>query len=119
MVFPVYHVFADLAEMVGAEGVATRSSDPLRVQGLAVRNGDGWRVLVANLLPTVQRVTVGPLPAGRAAVRRLNEITAQMAMFEPELFRRSCESWPMAGGEIILAMGPYETACLDIEETAR
>lgn len=114
MVFPVYHVFADLAEAKGAEVIAALSSGPLRVQGLTLREEGRWRVLAANLLPTAQRVTVGPLPAGRATVRRLNENTAHMAMFEPELFRGSRESWPMAGGEIVLALGPYETACLDI-----
>jgi len=114
MVFPVYHVFADLGEAAGAEVIAALSSGPLRVQGLALREEGRWRVLAANLLPTTQRVTVGPLPAGRATVRRLNENTAHLAMFEPELFRGSCESWPLVGGEIVLALSPYETACLDI-----
>jgi hypothetical protein len=119
MVFPVYHVLADLAEAAGAEVIATSSSDPLRVQGLALREQGRWLLMVANLLPTSQRVTIGPLPAGKAAVRRLNEGTAHLAMFEPEAFRDLCESWPLAGGEIILALGPYETASLDIHEATR
>jgi hypothetical protein len=119
MVFPVYHVFADLATAGSAAVVTARSNEPLRLQGLALHEEGRWLLLVANMLPTLQRVTVGPLPAGRVTVRRLNEGTAQMAMFEPGLFRELCESWPMAGGEIALALGPYETATLEIEEAAR
>ena len=116
MVFPVYHVFADLAEVADAEVVATISSDPLSVQGLALRCEGRWRVLVASLVASNQRVTVGPFRAGAAAVRRLNDGTARLAMFEPERFRELRESLPLSSGEFDLALGPYETVCLDIEE---
>lgn len=116
MVFPVYHVFADLAEVADAEVVATISSDPLKLQGLALRCEGRWRVLVASLVTSTQRVTVGPFRAGTAAVRRLNDGTALLAMFEPERFRELCEFLPLSSGEFELALGPYETVCLDIEE---
>lgn len=116
MVFPVYHVFADLAEVADAEVVAAVSSDPLSVQGLALRSEGRWRVLVASLLPSTQRVTVGPLPAGSAAVRRLNDSTARLAMFEPERFRDVRETRPLSRGELEFVLRPYETVCLDIEE---
>ncbi len=52
--FPVYGVLADV---VGAETVVpTRSSDPLRVDGLAFRRKGRTRVLLANLTGEPQRV---------------------------------------------------------------
>jgi hypothetical protein len=116
MIFPVYHVFADLAEVADAEAVATVSSDPLSVQGLALCCKGRWRVLVASLLSSAQRVTVGPFRAGLAVVRRLNDSMARLAMFEPERFRELRESQPLSSGKFELALGPYETVCLDIEE---
>jgi hypothetical protein len=61
-------------------------------------------------------VTVGPFRAGLAVVRRLNDSMARLAMFEPERFRELRESQPLSSGEFELALGPYETVCLDIEE---
>ena len=49
MVFPLYHVFADLGEWKGAGLLDVRTSDPLIVEGLAVRGSDGVHALVANL----------------------------------------------------------------------
>ena len=52
--FPVYRVLADVA---GAEAVLpTRSTDPLRVDGLAFRRKGRIRVLLANLTGEPQRV---------------------------------------------------------------
>jgi hypothetical protein len=119
MLFPVYHVFADLAEFEGAEAAATHSSDPLRAQGLALSAAGRVHLLVANLLPRAQRVSIGPLPAGALALRRLNEETAHAAMFQPHRFREPLESSPFAGGELVVELAPYETAFLDVREAPR
>jgi hypothetical protein len=116
MVFPVYHVFADLADAKNAEVVGLSPSDPLRLEGLALRNEGHWRVLASNLTPFVQQVSVGPLPIGSASVRRLNEDTTRLAMFEPERFRQVRESTPLIGKEVSLSLKPYETVRLDVGE---
>jgi len=116
MVFPVYYVFAALARC-GGDGLALRtiSDEPLALQGFAWRRGQRLCVLAANLLPSVQSVRLGPLPAGPATLLRLNESTASVAAFEPERFNRMREAWELAGGEIEVVLGPYETVFLEIE----
>jgi hypothetical protein len=115
-VFPVYHVFADLGEFLGGEPIPAISGNPLRVQGLGLRSGGQWRVLVANLVASSQRVVIGPLPGRAAVARRLHEGTARVAMFEPARFREALETMPLSGREMELDLGPYETVCLDVEE---
>lgn len=115
MVFPVYYVFADLADAMNAEAVALAPSDPLCVIGLALWNEERWRMLVSNLTPSVQEVTVGPLSAGSVTLRRLNENTARLAMFEPEGFQQVRESQTVRGKEVLLTLNPYETLRLDTE----
>src|SRR5205814_7240102 len=47
--FPLYRVLADAAALREAEVVACSSSDPLAVEALALRDGDGLHLRVANL----------------------------------------------------------------------
>ena len=54
LVFPVYHVFADIADLKTAELIACSSTDPLRVQALALRDGESIHLLVANLTAEAQ-----------------------------------------------------------------
>ena len=116
MVFPVYHLFADLAEAGPGELVEALPSDPLRLQGLALCGARGLHVWVANMLAVPQRVTIGPLAAGRARLRRLNEASAPVAALEPQRFRALDETWPLAGGEVTLALAPYEVVSLRVEK---
>jgi hypothetical protein len=60
-VFPVYHVFADLAEFKMAELLACSSTDPLRVQGLAPEHG--WE------LPLTGRQPYGRIAKMRRRIR--------------------------------------------------
>jgi hypothetical protein len=107
--FPLYHVLADACEWQGAELLACRASDPLAVVGLAVRGRPGLSLLVANLTPEPQTVTVDGAPS-TGIVRRLNEGTAARAGDAPEEFRRSGERVDGVG---TLALGPFETVRID------
>jgi hypothetical protein len=107
--FPLYHVLADVCEWQGAELLACRASDPLAVAGLAVRRGRGLSMLVANLTPEAQTVTVDGAPSA-GIVRRLNEATAERAGVAPEEFRRSGERVDGLGR---LVLGPFETVRVD------
>ncbi len=67
LVFPVYHVFADIADLKTAELIACSSADPLRVQGLALSTDGSVHLLVANLTPEAQTCAIEPLKGDRAA----------------------------------------------------
>jgi hypothetical protein len=51
MVFPLYHVFADLAEWKDGKIVRSRLGNPLAVQTMAVVGDRMQHLLVANLTP--------------------------------------------------------------------
>ena len=48
IVFPMYHVFADVGEYAGGLRLAAESTDPLAVAALALSEGDHLRVLVGE-----------------------------------------------------------------------
>jgi hypothetical protein len=109
--FPLYHALADVAAWRGGEVLSCESSNPLRVVGLAVRDGEGAHLLVANLTPHVQDAAVEGL-AGAVTLRRLDAASADQALFEPERFRAAGESQATADG-LRLTLEPYETVRID------
>ena len=135
MIFPAFHVLADLARWTdGYRLVACRSNDPLAVEGLALwREAEGiggrsssagprprraFALLAANLGPTARTVRIGPLSgaAGAAArVRSLDAITAPIAMFEPERFRASWSTLAPGPGGLVLTLRPYGVACIEVD----
>jgi hypothetical protein len=113
-VFPLYHVFADLAEFRGGEVLPMASSHPLRVRGFGLRSGSRRAVLLANLEGIAGRLHL-ELPSAPIALRRLNSGNAMRAIAEAEAWRR--ESRPPAsgsGGKILdLDLAPYESIRID------
>jgi hypothetical protein len=112
-VFPLYHVFADLAEWPDEEVVEVETSNPLAVQGLAVRGRGGTHLLLANLTARPRRVVVTPVRETPCRRRRLHEGTAPIAMADPEGFRSQWEPESLGGRELVLNLMPYEVARLD------
>jgi hypothetical protein len=109
--FPLAHVLADVSELRGWEVLSCEARRPLEVAGLAARSPEGeTTLLIANLTSRPIRVEVEGV-AGEGRVRRLNEDTAESAMFEPERFR-SARAPAEPVGELDLA--PYETVRIDI-----
>jgi len=112
-VFPVYHVLADVGPFAGGQVVPTRSSDPLRVDGLAVRRDGRTRVILANLSPEPQRVAVQGL-GQEVHVRHLDESNAEVAMTSPEEFRtRPGQRVETRAGVLELDLLPYAVARID------
>jgi len=73
-VFPLYHVLADIGEFAGAGVVPSASDAPLRVDGLALKNGRQTRILLANLTPEPQVVrAMDPTLGDRVYVKVLDE----------------------------------------------
>ena len=83
-VFPMFHVFAALAE--GEWIVPTSSTHPLLLDGFCTIGHDGLRRWgIANLTAIPRRVRVA-LGDSAARVRTLDETNALRAMLEPENF---------------------------------
>jgi hypothetical protein len=113
-VFPLYHIFADLAELDAPQVLPLRSSDPLRVEGLAIVSGALTRLLVANVTHSKQTVEL-PVAARSARVRVLDVSTVQAAMIDPESYRaREGATHPIAAGRLRLELSPFASVCVDL-----
>ena len=112
-VYPLYHVLADVGKFVGSEVIPTISSYPLQIEGLAVHKKGQTRVILANLSPTLQAVTVQKL-SERVYIRHLNEANVEQAMQSPESFRaQSPEKQQTVNGTLKLKLLPYALVCID------
>jgi hypothetical protein len=112
-VFPLYHVLADVGEWGAGWIVPSRSTDPLRLDGLAIRWNGRTRVVLASLGPEPVRVSVHDLDR-RVHVRSLDETSAEHAMRAPEHFR--AEAWELresTGGRLDLDLLPYAVVTID------
>jgi hypothetical protein len=87
MVFPLYHVIADVAEMSGGTIHRSTSTNPM-VNALTMSRNGHVRTLIFNLAPHPQQVLLKGPASGNSRIRRLNENTAIDAMFNPEEFRK-------------------------------
>jgi D-apionolactonase len=111
-VFPLYHVLADAAEFAGGQVLPTRSSNPLAVDGLALRTTGNTRVIVANFTGEPQRVVLAG--AGeRGFVRLLDERSAPEAIASPEKYRRRK---PRSVRLTNLLLPRYAVARIDLQE---
>jgi hypothetical protein len=112
-VFPLYHVFADVAEWKNGSIVPCSASQPLIVTALAVENEGKRYLLVVNFTARQQRVIIGPLAVDRVSLRSLDAQSVQEAMLEPEKFRQRREQVEVLGGELALDLAPYATVRID------
>jgi hypothetical protein len=113
VVYPIYHVLADVGEFANAEILPVRSSNKLKVDGLALQAGDRRRILAANLTCDAQRVVVST-SAPQAAIRYLDETNAVEAMASSEDWRKRRDDIVQSvNGEFVLDLLPYCVARLD------
>jgi hypothetical protein len=118
--FPMYHVFADLAEWRDGDLVAATSSDPLAAEALAIQRAERLVILVANVSPDEQHVTLeglGGLDGTAAAggtIRVLDEASATEAMTDPAAFRSSTQPIEVSGGRLVLDLRPHALARIEI-----
>lgn len=113
MVYPPYHVLADVMEMAGAEVLPMESSHSLQAVGIALHREGKPRALAANLTARPLWIRIAGLP-GKVRVRLLDETTAYQAMQDPEAYRSAAgEERDAQGGRIELELRPYAVVCLD------
>jgi D-apionolactonase len=115
-VFPVYHIFADIAQFPGRQVYPTHSSHPLSATGLTLADEKGRRrVLAANFTPHRQELKIKSGTC-RATIRYLDETNVERAMKDPESFQREqgapAES---VGGKLSLNLMPFGLARIDIQ----
>ncbi len=112
-VFPLYHVLADVGGFAAGEIIPTRSSQPLQVDGLALRHEGRLRVMLANLSPEPQQVLVQNL-GRQVRVRTMDETNAAEAMQNPEAFRAQAgELVQTSEGNLALRLRPFAIARLE------
>jgi len=115
-VFPMYHVFADIAEFGSKQIYPTHCTHPLLAEGLTLFDTSGRRrILAANLTgdPQDLKIKTGTCTA---RIRYLDETTAEQAMHRPEEFRQHTgEQKESVSGKIELKLLPYAVARVDIQ----
>ncbi len=115
MVFPIFHMLADVQGFHGASVVRTRSTEPLRVNALClVRNG-AFRLICANFTGAKESVTVHGIK-GPVRLRPLDETNAVLAMFSPEEYRAQMDDGVAnANDELKFDLPPYGLMRVDGE----
>jgi hypothetical protein len=100
-VFPLYHIFADLAERAWrVVGTGARSDSGVQVLGLA--DGVHQRLLIANTGDQAATVDLLQLSVSAVAVRTLSAETASDAMNRPRAFRSAGERVRVRSGRVRL-----------------
>jgi hypothetical protein len=118
MVFPVYHVLADVAEFRDAEVLPVTVADELRVQALALRDGNCLRVVLASMTDEPVDVALLLPATGTVTIRRLDDETFTVAASEPEAFRHATEPLSGTGGAVTVTLRPFGLATIDVLATA-
>ena len=115
-VFPMYHVFADVTAFKGAEVIRTESSDPLRVECLALVRPSGSRLLVANLRATDVSVHLRLDDiATHADLRVMDEDNVERFMTNPESRQQErAQLLPVQDSTIRFGLKPYAIATIDV-----
>jgi hypothetical protein len=112
-VFPLFHVLADYGEFAGGEMLYSRSSNPLAVDGLALRKNGKTRVILANFSAEAQSVSIQGL-AEKVWAKALDETNAEEATHTPDSFRISSGSQhPSSEGHLQIKLLPYAVVRLD------
>ncbi|MBI5667437.1 MAG: hypothetical protein HZC41_05465 [Chloroflexi bacterium] len=112
-VYPMYHVLADVGEFRGGDVIASQSSDILRVNGLALRQGNQTRLLLANYTPYEQTVRLPGVP-GTWSLKLLDANNAESAMSAPDSYRTQPGQTVTADANgLRLTLPPFAVARLD------
>ncbi len=113
VVFPVYHLFADLRECRRGFRLQVEPATGHEVAAVASTADGITRVLLANLTPRAVEITVGPLPGRTAWARVLAAPSALDAMLAPARFRRRREPITMQREAVRVRLPPFAYVRLD------
>jgi len=114
-VFPMYHIFADVAMFAGGQVVQVKSSDSLRVDALALRKDDQSRIWVANLDGNASRIRILNLPK-QVCLKILDEDSYLDAVQAPDHYRQQPGQVKTTVGEcLFLELKPYAIVRIEIQ----
>jgi hypothetical protein len=113
MVFPIYHVLADVGEFRDGEALPVALGDGLRVQALALRDGERLRVMLANMTPDPRSVSLAAPFAGAVSARQVDADTVLLAASDPAAFRASGIALAADDGLLSLTLPPFAVVTLD------
>jgi D-apionolactonase len=117
LVFPLYHVVADIAGLQGAQVIPCRSSDPLRCDAVVLRPEDREVVMLANFTSDPISVVLDWLHGRVTGVRSLDESTVQHAAADPRSFRDERQGVELARSGLEIA--PYGVVRVDAARSSR
>lgn len=86
MVFPLCHTFADVGEFAGGEVLHSRTSEPLKLESLFLKQGTRCRAIIANLTAHPQQFSAAAIPA-EVRMKFLDEKSYALATGSPRDFR--------------------------------
>ncbi len=113
MVFPMYHVLADIGKFAGGEVIPYQSSAPLQVNALALQKEGRICWLIANYTAVPQTVQIGGLNP-TVKLHPLDETTVEMACMSPEQFRATLgEAVVTSSGTLKLTLRPFAVVRID------
>lgn len=113
-VFPLYHVLADVGEFAAGNVLPSQSTEPLKVECLALAREGRQRLLLANLTGETIPVAVGGFAAASVLVKRLDETTVWAATMNPREFRQSdAERQRTTDGALRISLLPYSVVRVD------
>lgn len=105
-VFPIYHVFADLGEFRNGQVLETKSSDPMTIACLGIRERDRTMLLISNLTNNYETVQIDGL-GDQSVVRLMDERNALTAMTDSFKFRSESYKSRILGKTVQLQLHPY------------
>jgi D-apionolactonase len=111
MLFPVYHLLAELAPLSGLEMLECNSSHPLELEAIHIAAAGEVLLLVANLTPRAARAKLEPIGVD-PEICRLNGDTVRRHVDTGGA--RECWSQLRGGdgGTVELALSPFEVSFL-------
>jgi D-apionolactonase len=110
-VYPMYHVFADIGELRGADFTPLQSAHPLQYGGGLFRLNGKTHILLANYTHEPVEITLNGI-SGNYTLKSLDETTVDHAMSAPEAFR-AASGIPV--DNLCIHLLPYATAHLTQE----
>lgn len=117
--FPLYHIFADLADYQRSDLLRVQIPDEHVIEALALRNGQRLLLLIANLTSDLQAFQLILPNMSEPVLRNLDETNVLSAMQQPQLFRQTSSRISLdEEGHLLIQLLPFAIARIegDLEE---
>jgi hypothetical protein len=115
MAYPVFHVFADMADRRATEPMTVASANTQLAVAAALGRDGNIRVMVANLSGSSVPIAISPFGGNVARIRVLDDETAVEAMLACARFRQRQDRIAVRGGHVSHVLGPFAYARIDAQ----